>query len=729
MKTAPPRSPGLADPPLAFEALPSQVSAGIPLDLSFAIFPAHPSNQLILERTSNGRKRPAVRGWPDGSDPATGVQRFRVRLPPLAPDETAEYWPVVTRSGLVVETLPARSTRGIRASATPIAPSTGQAPPIAVPRYQWASEFLGAFTVQLIKPPESFGPGPDGIHITYYIQSGHVRGPKINGKVRGGDWMLLRHDGVGVAESRITYETDDGALLLSRYYGIFDLGPDAYERALRSEFDPVPPLVLAPQFITSHPNWLWLNRLQCLAVGRATMADLIVRLDIYAIRTGQPLPSSGLPRVDGTALIGDITLPASRTARTPSFTPTLIRSATVPRVDNPESKPYWGGDGAGLDPRQQWTGMLPAARYHGMMQEAIRLAEDGELGNSDAIRLLQIPHRAEEVKEVLARFEKQLTREAKSKLTLEAFAPLPDGVDNQRYEPIFDRYPITGKTYATTIGTVVLNEIQYYNGEMVQLYGECSNVAHVCKALEGSGYKPLTMRLADGRESAIAQFWSHKLTDTSLRPYNAAFIVVAAVPDDTPADQACIAADENGASSALAMFDGAFDPAKAVYENRVRLFYVRLLDSTQIAIDVGRERMGTDKRPGTIQLTRHGKQRSFSVKDGAGNPVAKIDFVIAGDPRGCLPEVARAAATAGMQFRAFPAGAEYVYPGVARIGSGPVVCWQWRTDLPPRLQRAEPNTVTFDSRSEEGEILIRWGFKPKVLGYIPNVRGAVTGVR
>ena len=105
-----------------------------------------------------------------------------------------------------------------------------------------------------------------------------------------------------------------------------------------------------------------------------------------------------------------------------------------------------------------------------------------------------------------------------------------------------------------------------------------------------------------------------------------------------------------------------------VYENQVRLFYVRLLDSTKIAIDVGRERMGTDKRPGTIQLSRHGKQRSFSVKDGAGNPVAKIDFVIADDPRGCLFEVARAAATAGMQFRAFPAGAEYVYPGVARIG-------------------------------------------------------------
>jgi hypothetical protein len=113
--------------------------------------------------------------------------------------------------------------------------------------------------------------------------------------------------------------------------------------------------------------------------------------------------------------------------------------------------------------------MGPAIRSAAMMQEAMRLARDGELGNSDAIRLLQIPHSPEDVKEVLSRFEKLLTREAKSKLTLEAFAPLPPGVDNQRYEPIFDKYPITGNTYTTAIGTVVLNEVQYYNGHMVQL--------------------------------------------------------------------------------------------------------------------------------------------------------------------------------------------------------------------------------------------------------------------
>jgi hypothetical protein len=298
---------GLEREPLAFEALPAQVSADVPNDVSFFVLPAHPSNQLRIERVSSGRELPPVRAWPYGRDPVNGAQLFRAQLPPVAADETVEYKPVLTRSGLVVMELPARRTRGVRAAMAPIVQDRTPLPPAAVPRYQWASEFLGAFTVQLAKAPESFGPAPDGLHITFYIASGEIHGPKINAKIRGegGDWMLVRRDGVGVANVRITYETDDGALLLSRYYGIFDLGPNGYERALRNEYDPVPPLVLAPQFVTSHPNWLWLNRLQCLGVGGVTMADLLVRFDLYSIRAGQPLPSSGLPRLNHAALIGD----------------------------------------------------------------------------------------------------------------------------------------------------------------------------------------------------------------------------------------------------------------------------------------------------------------------------------------------------------------------------------------------------------------------------------------
>jgi hypothetical protein len=93
-----------------------------------------------------------------------------------------------------------------------------------------------------------------------------------------------------------------------------------------------------------------------------------------------------------------------------------------------------------------------------------------------------------------------------------------------------------------------------------------------------------------------------------------------------------------------------------------------------------------------------------------------------------IPEVATAAATASIPFRQLPRGTEYIYPSVARIGKGPVVNWQWRTDLIPRLQRVQPDTAAFYTSSEEGEMLIKWGFEPKVLGYLPNVRGAVTGV-
>jgi hypothetical protein len=275
--------------PLAFETLPSQVTAGVPLNLTFLISPWHPSNQLTVQWKSNGSVRPDVRALPDVADPNMGTQLFRAQMPPLAPGELAEYSPVVTRAGLVVQALPVRSTRGTRPSIMPISPEATQASGTPAPRYEWTSEFLGAFTAQLKRPPESFGPGPDGMRITYHIESGEIRGPKINGKVRGGDWLILRHDGVGVAASRITYETDDGAFLLSQYSGIIDMGPDAYERALRNVFTADAPTVLTPQFITSHPNWLWLNRLQCLGVGRASMVDMVVRVDVYAIRAGQPL--------------------------------------------------------------------------------------------------------------------------------------------------------------------------------------------------------------------------------------------------------------------------------------------------------------------------------------------------------------------------------------------------------------------------------------------------------
>ena len=364
-----------------------------------------------------------------------------------------------------------------------------------------------------------------------------------------------------------------------------------------------------------------------------------------------------------------------------------------------------------------------------MMQEASRLAAaGGELGNSDAIRLLQIPHCVKDVEGVLDAFETQLTREAKSKLTLDAFVPPPAGVVNQRYEPFFDKYIITGKTYTTASGAVIPNELQYYNGEMAHFYGECTNVSAVNDALAGSGYRAMTLKYADGRQTAAAQLWSSRFTDTSIRPYSAMFIVVVVVPDDASQGRASMTADLNGASSALVMFDGSFDAATAIYENKARLFLVRLLDTTQVAIDVGRERMGTDKRPGTVDMVRSGRRLRLSIRDQRERGVVRADLELADDPAAYMPQVAKAAATAGIPFSALPRGTEYAYPAVARIGQGPVVSWQWRSDVVPRLQSVVPGTVVFEPSSEEGRMLLTWGFTPKVLAYMPNVRGVITGL-
>ncbi len=363
-----------------------------------------------------------------------------------------------------------------------------------------------------------------------------------------------------------------------------------------------------------------------------------------------------------------------------------------------------------------------------VMQAAVRLAADGEIGNSDAIRLLQMTPTAEELSQIVRTFNRQLTPAARSKLTLAAHVPLPDGVENQRYEPIFDRYPITGKTYTTVRGEVVLNEVQYYNGEMVQIYGECGNVSRVADAIAGSGYKPLTLRYENGRETAVAQFWAHQLSDTSLRPYNAAFVIVAAVPDSTPDEESCIRADANNASSVLPMLAGSYDAASRTYVNRARLFYVRLIDSTQVAIDVGRERMGTDKRPGTVGRSRSGSRLLFSVRDGLGRGVAKVDVLLTDAADACGPALQQAARTAGITLADLPLSTECVYPGVARIGDRPVVLWDWRTDVFPRLQPVTSTTLVVDASSDDGAILTAWGFTPSVLGHLPHVRGVVTGV-
>jgi Protein of unknown function (DUF3237) len=146
-------------------------------------------------------------------------------------------------------------------------------------------EHILSYTGELANPPEIIGPVPEGTRVNFYASGGEVTGPKVRGKVRpvGGDWMTVRKDGVAILDVRATFETHDGALILVSYPGVIDLGEDGYDKFLRGELPAVAQIRTSPRFQTSHPEYLWLNRLHCVGIGEYRADTNAARYDVYAI--------------------------------------------------------------------------------------------------------------------------------------------------------------------------------------------------------------------------------------------------------------------------------------------------------------------------------------------------------------------------------------------------------------------------------------------------------------
>jgi len=97
-------------------------------------------------------------------------------------------------------------------------------------------EYLCSYWATLT-PPEMIGPTPEGLRVNVYVTSGEVFGPKLRGRFRpvGGDWLLIRPDGIGVLDVRATMELDDGALVYTTYGGVAELGPDGYAQFMQGK--------------------------------------------------------------------------------------------------------------------------------------------------------------------------------------------------------------------------------------------------------------------------------------------------------------------------------------------------------------------------------------------------------------------------------------------------------------------------------------------------------------
>jgi hypothetical protein len=132
-------------------------------------------------------------------------------------------------------------------------------------------------------PPQKLGAVPHGTRSIVPVTGGDFEGPRLRGKVLpgGGDWLLLRADGVLELDLRITLETDDHALIYMSFQGLRHGPPDAIAALGRGEaVDPAKYYFRTlPRFETSAETYSFLNRIVSVGVGEARPEGALHRID------------------------------------------------------------------------------------------------------------------------------------------------------------------------------------------------------------------------------------------------------------------------------------------------------------------------------------------------------------------------------------------------------------------------------------------------------------------
>jgi hypothetical protein len=127
-----------------------------------------------------------------------------------------------------------------------------------------------------LAPPILLPGTPSGTRIIVDVTGVEVEGPRITAHQKGtsgADWMVSGPDGtLGSADVRMTWETDDGALILVQYRGRLDLSQ-------------APPVVYAaPLFETGDERYAWLARIQGVAKGTLSPDMSLLTYEMYELR-------------------------------------------------------------------------------------------------------------------------------------------------------------------------------------------------------------------------------------------------------------------------------------------------------------------------------------------------------------------------------------------------------------------------------------------------------------
>lgn len=256
------------------------------------VLPAHPANAVKAVYSLAGGPEKEARGALTGLDPATGAQIFALDLPKPPEGLPLAWRPVLMRAGQVLDPARAGVKPDVLAPPAAPAPAPTQAPAAFqthAARFPFLPQFLFRVTVPFLADDSPVGETPDGLRFFFALgEGGTVKGPALNGTIlhKGGDWMRVRRDGVGIASIDSVIHPDSGGLVLGEYGGVADFGPGAYAMLLAGQMPKRGAIRFVPRYLTSVPALQWMNRLQGMAIGEANLETRLVEYDLYGFGPG-----------------------------------------------------------------------------------------------------------------------------------------------------------------------------------------------------------------------------------------------------------------------------------------------------------------------------------------------------------------------------------------------------------------------------------------------------------
>jgi hypothetical protein len=139
--------------------------------------------------------------------------------------------------------------------------------------------------VVLLEEPAAVGNTPKGNRQILLGRDGSFRGDKLEGKILpwGADWFLVRSDGVGELDVRVTLETTDNELIYMRSEGFLQYSREMAKQVLSGAAEPSDYYFRERTvFETGAEKYYWLNSI--VAVGTGWYRPGAVGMSIYEIK-------------------------------------------------------------------------------------------------------------------------------------------------------------------------------------------------------------------------------------------------------------------------------------------------------------------------------------------------------------------------------------------------------------------------------------------------------------